>query len=307
VTDLLLATEMLKRGELHYVRYFEPTDLKKYLGSGDTGEAIGIKTKEYRAGGQRTLALNNRLSFFSDVKVRQALSLLFPRDEINQKLFHGLLTPAVGTTNLKNLYADPTLKPMPYDPTKALQLLREAGWVDEDKNGILERVVDGKKTEFRFTILNFVPEREKLLTLFQESAKKLGIEVGIRTIEAQTAFKLFLSAQFDAIYAPMMFTYASFFPSQELLSTNTEGNSPTNLSGYKNTRVDELVHQADAEFRNKERRKIQKEIYRQVAKDMPEIPWFDDFYLMYGVSKKVKRPKDAQAFSVGIQTWSWAD
>ena len=306
VSDLIIATELLKKGEAHYVRYIEPTDFAVLAeGPGLGTEATAIKTALYRMKGSRGVSLNNRNPVFADPRVRLALMLLFNRGEVNEKLFYGSLLPGISYFHQENPAADPKMKPHPYDPKHAITLLREAGWEDGDKDGVLEREIDGKKTDLRFTLLNTKASREKLLTLFKEAAKNVGVDVEIRTMEAQSVFRLLNDQKFEAFYGPGAWSWGVVFPTDELHSRFASGPNPSNISGYANSEVDKILEQADAEFDTNKRNRILRKAYRILATDMPGLHWFDDAYLLYGVSKRVKRQQDALPYSVGWETWSW--
>lgn len=74
----------------------------------------------------------------ADVRVRQAIALCFDRQSINRDLLLGLTEPAVTFWD-NTPYANPNLSAWPYDPAAGMALLDEAGWVDEDGNGIREK------------------------------------------------------------------------------------------------------------------------------------------------------------------------
>ncbi len=57
-------------------------------------------------------------------------------------MLYGLGTVANGPFPPQLWYSNPHVKPLPYDPAKARQLLAEAGWKDTDGDGILDK--DGK-------------------------------------------------------------------------------------------------------------------------------------------------------------------
>ncbi|MHB8621287.1 MAG: ABC transporter substrate-binding protein, partial [Chloroflexota bacterium] len=65
---------------------------------------------------------------FNNVKVRQALNYAVNKDEIIAKVLNGAATPLSGPFAPGIPGYDPKLKPYPYDPAKAKQLLAEAGY-----------------------------------------------------------------------------------------------------------------------------------------------------------------------------------
>jgi peptide/nickel transport system substrate-binding protein len=121
--------------------------------------------------------------FFSDLLVRQALSLA-----INRERIAALYGPA-GTTTSNILVAPTNFQSgntrFEYNPTRARQLLEEAGWTELDANGV--RIKDGR----RFSILlqaPFNPIREQVLEMVQSDLAAIGIELELRIVDASIFF-----------------------------------------------------------------------------------------------------------------------
>ena len=77
---------------------------------------------------------------------------------------------------------DETLKPIPYDLEQAKGLLKEAGWRDTNDNGILDKMINGRRTEFEFTF-NIVsrPVHQDTGEVVKESLKKkMGIKCNLK-------------------------------------------------------------------------------------------------------------------------------
>ncbi len=75
-----------------------------------------------------TIMFNFAMKPFDDPKVRQALNHAVNVDEIIQFVLGGAATRLASATKPGMLGHDPDLKPYPYDPAKAKQLLAEAGF-----------------------------------------------------------------------------------------------------------------------------------------------------------------------------------
>src|SRR5690606_35522076 len=87
---------------------------------------------------------NMREPFFSDQRVREAMSYAFNHQEMLDTLLYGLYQPSVGIFHPEAwMSADPPPKPYKQDLDKAEELLDAAGWVDNDGDGIRDKMVDG--------------------------------------------------------------------------------------------------------------------------------------------------------------------
>jgi peptide/nickel transport system substrate-binding protein len=91
----------------------------------------------------------------NDLRVRQAINYATNKEEINQIVYFGNVEPAYGPLSKANLEYNPEVEKLyPYDLEKAQELLKEAGWWDEDGDGIaeahgVEGVEDGTQLEAR--------------------------------------------------------------------------------------------------------------------------------------------------------------
>lgn len=73
-----------------------------------------------------------------DVRVRKALSLAIDREEMAATFFKGQATPSIIRSMSPHTWGfDPSWKPDPYDPTRAKQLLAEAGYPNKFKDPVI--------------------------------------------------------------------------------------------------------------------------------------------------------------------------
>ncbi|MEO0565298.1 MAG: ABC transporter substrate-binding protein, partial [Chloroflexota bacterium] len=80
---------------------------------------------------------------FSDVRVRQAVIYATDHAALNEAAFGGIGLAQVSPFRRGTFFYDETLEPYPFDPSQAMALLDEAGWVDHDDDPETPRIADG--------------------------------------------------------------------------------------------------------------------------------------------------------------------
>ena len=120
----------------------------------------------------------------SDVRVRKAIGLGFDRFTVVADLLDDVFP--VTTSWWENTpYANPDLRPIPYDPTEASRLLDEAGWVDTNGNGIRDK--DGVELELRF-IATTRQIRQDIQAVAQQQLGEIGIGILIENYPSSVFF-----------------------------------------------------------------------------------------------------------------------
>jgi peptide/nickel transport system substrate-binding protein len=133
--------------------------------------------------------LNNPL--FKDKRVRQALNYAVDKQEIIRIVLMGLGEVATGPFVPQSWAYNRNVKPYPFAPEKAKQLLKEAGWIGSNKDNWLKK--DGKRFEFTILTNQGNEERIKVGEIIQRRLKDIGIKVNVRVIE----WSVFLTENID--------------------------------------------------------------------------------------------------------------
>ncbi len=127
----------------------------------------------------------------SDVKVRQALRMAIDVDTITEDIFLGYSEP-VWTELFRPPYECDIPRPA-YDPEGAAALLEEAGWIDEDGDGVRECVgcttgaEEGYPMSMEFIIYaEYGEELELAQQLISEMWSDIGIETQLSMVEGTT-------------------------------------------------------------------------------------------------------------------------
>lgn len=294
-----LALERLKKGELDYDGLTPEAFVKKTEGA-PWGERVFKKKVENSAPkAYGYIGWNLRKELFKSKDVRRALAHLMNREEMNQKFRYGMSLPATGPWYQQSAYADPGVKPINFDPKFASEMLAKAGWVDGDKDGVLEK--NGQKFEFTLFFAN--KDNEKYYILYQEDLKKAGIKMNLQLLEWNALLKNVDEAKFDAIAMGWGGGSVDHDPKQIWHSASI-GTGGSNFIGYKNAKVDKLIDKARTEMDKKKRIPLYREIYREIAEDAPYVFMFNDKFALYAVNKRIQQPKETFLYTVGHDYWS---
>jgi len=247
------------------------------------------------------LGFNLKRKPFDDPRVRQAINYAIDKQEIIDGVLLGLGEPVASPYKPGTRWSNPELHPYPYDPEKAKQLLKEAGYDDHDGDGILDK--DGKPLAFEI-LTNQNKQREMSATLIQRRLKEIGIDVKIRVLEWASFIGRFIkTGEFEVV---LLGWGLGQEPDQyNIWHSSQQAPGQFNFIGYSNPQVDKLLEQGRLEL-NPDKRQ---EIYHQFAKILLEDSPIVYLYAGYGLPAIHKRVKGidnpAPPAGIGHNAYEW--
>ena len=143
----------MQRGELDFMdlsaREFERKNFKVQKGI----EIKKVKYNSLQNSQSSYIGFNLTNPLFQDQKTRKALAHLLNRQFMNEKFGFNHYSLATGPWISWSEYADSSMKPLLFEPKKAIKLLKSAGWEDTNKEAVMEKEFEGYRKNFAFTIL----------------------------------------------------------------------------------------------------------------------------------------------------------
>lgn len=301
----MMALEMLKKGELDFMPISADAYAKRTNGTGWGTKAFKVKARNLYPKSTQFIAWNLDRPLFQDRRVRVALAHLMDRKKMIDLFNFGLSLPATGPWYQQSPYADPSVAPLGFDPERASELLRQAGWSDSNEDGVLDREFEGRRQDFSFTIITGSRGSERFLTMFQEDAKQAGVDIRIKVLDWTIIGSVLDRRDFDAFQTEANGGLVDFDPKPTWHSSSI-GPGLNNLTGYNNKEVDELIDEARLTPEREKRIPLLQRVYRIVANDSPALFLFDDAYAFYAHSSRVRRPRDTFRYDVGTKFW-WVE
>ena len=250
ISDQAAAITALKSGELDMIPRLQPIQYAQQT-SGEAFDAQFQKSK-YSIPQYYFIGWNAERPFFKDKRVRQALTMLVNRDQIIETVRFGLAKNVPSHFGPRSPYNNPNVKPLPYDPKRAAELLDQAGWTDHNGDGIRDK--DGVPFKFEFLGQAGSQFSKQLSAILKDEFRKAGIEVTERVIE----FTVFVSGvsehKFDA--APSVWTSPLETDPYEIFHSDSIPNRGSNWVSFRNEESDRLIEQARTEFDPEKRKQI---------------------------------------------------
>ena len=208
---------------------------------------------------------------FQDKRIRQAFWYAINRQELIDGVLYGLGRICHGPIPPESWAYNPNIKKYEYNPDRARELLAEAGWVDRDGDGIVDK--DG--VPFEFTLLCSQSEvYQQVATVVQQYLARIGVRMKIKVLEwsvylnnfiAKRDFDMCVSGGGLGVLDPDL-TFE--FHSSQIHDTEY------NWATYINPRVDSLIELSTSTFDLEMRRKALWEAQQIIVEDAPRIYLF---------------------------------
>jgi len=212
------------------------------------------------------MGYNLKNPLFTDKRVRQAISYAIKKDEIISGVLLGLGKPATGPYKHGTWAHNDKVKTYDYDPAKARDLLRQAGWADANGDGILEK--DGKPFEFEILTNQGNETRQKCAEIIQRQLKEVGISAKIRVLEWSAFVTNFINKRrFDAVI--LGWTIPLDPDAYDVWHSSKTKPEELNFVSYNNKEADEMLEKGRSTFDQAERKKYYDRFQEILAEDQP--------------------------------------
>jgi peptide/nickel transport system substrate-binding protein len=239
------------------------------------------------------IGLNMRDPVLKDWRVRQAIGYAVDRQAIVDYLRRGLARPAVGVLSPVAWAFEPDVPQFAYDPSRARQLLDEAGYTDPDGDGPLPRL--------HLSLETSTDEFFRLqAAVIQQNLRLVGIDVDVRSYEFATFYADVLAGNVQ-MYTLQWVGVTDPDMLRRLYHSEQVPPVGFNRTYYSNPEVDRLIDLAAAATTDEDRRKYYSAVQKVVAGDAPYIS------LWYKTNIAVMRPDvsglrlSAQADFIGLK------
>lgn len=244
----------------------------------------------------------------SDPAIRQALNIGINRQEIADQVYQGHAKPEYTGSDTRS-YGNPAGKVQDNDIDGAKEILKNAGWVDENGDGILEK--NGVSASFKIYYSAEDQARQAYSTVVAEQAKELGINITLVGTDWDTIYKNIYSSA-----AAMQMTSGDPFQAvyKQYHSRNITVGDSLNGNLYSNSEVDIALEKALSESNEN----IANQYWREAvllsdgggyspAGDAPWL-WLVNYYFTYFIKSDIDMgdvpPNQGQDPFINIVEWT---
>jgi peptide/nickel transport system substrate-binding protein len=249
---------------------FNAIDMVVLVNPRDIPELQGDKRfvlQPYNALAYAFFGYNLRNPLLADKRVRKAFTYAVNRQEMLDSFFNGQGTIVSGPFAPGSWAYNLDVQPLPFDPPKAVALLKEAGFTP-GPDGVMQK--DGQKLALSLKVpIEKESEAVKRVVLaFQNYLKNIGVAVKVEFKEWQ-AWKesIFLEHDFNIIFASWVFDdsadISSLFHSAEI------GPWKNNFGAYSNPEVDALIVESKLTLDHEKRRTVNRKLHAILAEEAP--------------------------------------
>ncbi len=210
--------------------------------------------------------LNGKPTRFADKRVRQAMTYLTDRDRVIEEIMLGYAEVAISPFSPRSKQHDKTLVPRSFSVDKAVQLLREAGYQDRDRNGVLEDA-DGNPFEFELVFFQDNEDTRRMVLFLKDLYARAGISMIPKPTEWSVMLGLITNRDFEAI--TLGWTSGVETDIYQIFHSRQIEDNGDNFVSYKNERLDTLIEDARGSVDEVKRMPLWQEAERIMFEDQP--------------------------------------
>lgn len=250
VSEIAARVAGLKTGEYDVIQALDPEYVE------DVNKTEGLKVALLPGTILFCTIINNKVPPFNDIRVRQAMAYAINKDEIIEMQFHGLAQKTGCWMPPRSIYYNPeTENYYPYDPDKAKELLREAGYPEG--------------FEFTYTLPSVYEYHIKTATIIKSQLEKVGIKANFEMVDWPTWLsRVYKGRDFQVT----QIGHTGRIDPYQLLN-RFHSQSTKNYMNFNNSRVDQLLDKdATTLLETEERVALYHEILEILTAEVASIP-----------------------------------
>jgi peptide/nickel transport system substrate-binding protein len=257
----------IKNKEVDYVYQIPPEQFDEFFN--DENNKRNFAKVEIVYTSFHYIGFNLRKEIWKDKALRMAIS--YAHADMEKFIKENLKGRGERVWSPNYRYADfhnNAIKPLPYDPKKAEDMLAEAGWYDSDGDGILDK--DGKPFAFELLTNQGNEERKKIAEITQASLRELGIAVDVRVLEWAAFLKEYIKKRrFEVI---ILGWGIGQDPDQyDVWHSTKTGPDELKHIGFQNPEVDALLEKGRSSCVQQERKQYYDRLQEVLAEEQPII------------------------------------
>ncbi len=233
--------------------------------------------------------VNNPHPLLGDLRVRQAIELGIDKQFLVDELLYGATT--VGTSELNQGWAECDIPPSEYSPEAAEALLEEAGFTDQDGDGVREchgclYAEEGTPLSLTYQTTSGNQLREESQQLVLEMMADIGIELNIQNVPSSELFGSWSSGAFrkHGQFDILMYTTSETadpqsqmndYFSADRIPTEANNGTGTNYSRWINDAATDAIAAAATTSNLDERAAYYQTACEQITAELPHIYLYD--------------------------------
>jgi peptide/nickel transport system substrate-binding protein len=211
-----------------------------------------------RRGGEPTV--------FADIRVRQAMTMLTDRQRICDEMYYGYAQPVTGPFSPLSRQYDHDIDPWPFDPSRARELLAEAGFTARGRDGVLVSA-DGQPLRFRLSYPANSETFNRVVLFIKDTFARAGVIVDPDPLEWSVLIERINQRNYDAVSLGWTGSVeGDLF--QIFHSSQIEGTAD-NFTSYRNPQLDALIDEARATVDEETRLPLWQAAHRVLHEDQP--------------------------------------
>jgi peptide/nickel transport system substrate-binding protein len=248
VRDKEVAYELYRRGELDVLWQVPATHFDEVRSD---AKLTGHRLLSWTPRAYFFVVWNTERGRLADPRVRRALTMLVDRTRFNQIAFGGHAREITGPFAPGTPSYDPTIAPVPFDPTGARKLLDDAG---------------GKAMKLTFLYYGASRSAEQLGTLMKEDFAKAGVTLELASVDFAVQLDRLRHHAFDA--SALQWTLSLEQDNYDLFHSSQAAGGQ-NFGSYKSPAADALLDEIRKTPDDAARHALDRKLHRVIHDEAP--------------------------------------
>jgi peptide/nickel transport system substrate-binding protein len=272
IPDVNSLLVQIKTGEIDL---FHRADINFF---NDLKSISGIKVYQTPMMMYEHIDFNTEHPILKDKRVRRAISYATNKKQIAERVYNGLVEIAdLDEFPSSKYFNKEAAAEAQFNPLEARRLLRDAGWADDDGDGILEK--DGKDLSLMITATSGQANRKRTQLVLREQYRDVGIDLSIRNYNSTVLYGTYEDGgilkrgKFDiGMYAWLSSPEPA--TKEALYSYKNIPPNGQNNPRFHHERISQLLQQGSNELDEAKRIAIYHEISNILVDESPVVPLF---------------------------------